>query len=387
MPSDAVVWEQVELPDLRGGRTLGLLPRLHRGGDADRLGRPTRRLADPHRRRDGRRPGVRADRRLLRRARRAAARGSRCARLALAVGFPSRSRSPSSPSLIFKATGLAPDDFSFEEATVADADLQPDFFAFFIAFCAGVAGTLSLTTAKSGALIGVLISVTTIPAAAAIAVGRGLRRTNAFAARLAARRQPGMHLHGRRARPARSSTALPAPSRATSTRVPARGWACRWAPSAIGAAKRERIEDPSDAQMSTSCSRVEDRSVNSLVVAWREVGRAGCRRHRLEDRLVDRPRGGVGALMHACAGVAEQRAQADHRHRVREVRAVRAPARCRAAPRPWRRSICRRRRRRGDRSRPGDRAEHRQDEVGQAVAVAVEGGDTDQRERAKILAA
>ena len=42
--------------------------------------------------------------------------------------------------------------------------------AFFVAFCAGVAGMLSLTTAKSGALIGVLISVTTIPAAANIAV-------------------------------------------------------------------------------------------------------------------------------------------------------------------------------------------------------------------------
>jgi NADH:ubiquinone oxidoreductase subunit K len=34
----------------------------------------------------------------------------------------------------------------------------------------GVVGVLSLTTAKSGALIGVLISVTTIPAAANIAV-------------------------------------------------------------------------------------------------------------------------------------------------------------------------------------------------------------------------
>ena len=47
---------------------------------------------------------------------------------------------------------------------------NPDFFAFFVAFCAGVAGMLSLSTAKSGALIGVLISVTTIPAAANIGV-------------------------------------------------------------------------------------------------------------------------------------------------------------------------------------------------------------------------
>jgi hypothetical protein len=43
---------------------------------------------------------------------------------------------------------------------------SPDFLAFFVAACAGAAGMLSLSTAKSGALIGVLISVTTIPAAA-----------------------------------------------------------------------------------------------------------------------------------------------------------------------------------------------------------------------------
>ena len=39
-----------------------------------------------------------------------------------------------------------------------------------VAFLAGIAGTLSLTSAKSGALIGVAISVTTVPAAANAAV-------------------------------------------------------------------------------------------------------------------------------------------------------------------------------------------------------------------------
>ncbi|MGV9312221.1 DUF389 domain-containing protein [Streptomyces sp. NPDC003691] len=47
---------------------------------------------------------------------------------------------------------------------------QPDAFSFVVAILAGVAGTLSLTSAKSGALIGVAISVTTIPAAANAAV-------------------------------------------------------------------------------------------------------------------------------------------------------------------------------------------------------------------------
>ena len=43
---------------------------------------------------------------------------------------------------------------------------RPDAYSVIVALIAGVAGTLSLTTAKSGALVGVLISVTTIPAAA-----------------------------------------------------------------------------------------------------------------------------------------------------------------------------------------------------------------------------
>lgn len=43
---------------------------------------------------------------------------------------------------------------------------RPDALSFIVAFLAGIAGMLSLTTTKSGALVGVLISVTTVPAAA-----------------------------------------------------------------------------------------------------------------------------------------------------------------------------------------------------------------------------
>lgn len=46
----------------------------------------------------------------------------------------------------------------------------PDWFSFVVAVLAGTAGTLSLTSAKSGALVGVAISVTTVPAAANAAV-------------------------------------------------------------------------------------------------------------------------------------------------------------------------------------------------------------------------
>ncbi|MEV5382345.1 DUF389 domain-containing protein [Streptomyces sp. NPDC052721] len=46
----------------------------------------------------------------------------------------------------------------------------PDAFSLIVAVLAGIAGTLSLTSAKSGALVGVAISVTTVPAAANAAV-------------------------------------------------------------------------------------------------------------------------------------------------------------------------------------------------------------------------
>ncbi|MFD6416813.1 DUF389 domain-containing protein [Streptomyces sp. NPDC060194] len=46
----------------------------------------------------------------------------------------------------------------------------PDEFSFVVAVLAGAAGMLSLTSAKSGALVGVAISVTTVPAAANAAV-------------------------------------------------------------------------------------------------------------------------------------------------------------------------------------------------------------------------
>ncbi len=51
---------------------------------------------------------------------------------------------------------------------------KPDDFSFIVACFAGAAGMLSLTSAKSGALVGVLISVTTIPAAANIGVAAAL---------------------------------------------------------------------------------------------------------------------------------------------------------------------------------------------------------------------
>jgi uncharacterized hydrophobic protein (TIGR00271 family) len=90
--------------------------------------------------------------------------------LALVVGFPLGITSVWIAVVVFKAIGVAPDTFSEADHGLASSISNPDFLAFFVSLCAGVVGVLSLSTAKSGALIGVLVSVTTIPASANIAV-------------------------------------------------------------------------------------------------------------------------------------------------------------------------------------------------------------------------
>ena len=81
-----------------------------------------------------------------------------------------RSRRPSLFTLLFKWTGIDSDGLRRRRHPLTEFISNPDFFSFFVAYLAGTAGVLSLTSAKSGALIGVLISVTTIPAAANIGV-------------------------------------------------------------------------------------------------------------------------------------------------------------------------------------------------------------------------
>jgi uncharacterized hydrophobic protein (TIGR00271 family) len=75
--------------------------------------------------------------------------------------------------LLTAGFGWLMDAFGLFEKAMIEADRpntafiwQPDMMSFVVAFLAGIVGTLSLTSAKSGALIGVAISVTTVPAAA-----------------------------------------------------------------------------------------------------------------------------------------------------------------------------------------------------------------------------
>jgi uncharacterized hydrophobic protein (TIGR00271 family) len=90
--------------------------------------------------------------------------------MALVVGFPLGIAFVMGVTLLFRALDLVPAGFDTDHHPLTAFLADPDFLSFFVAFLAGVAGVLSLTSAKSGALIGVLVSVTTIPAAANIGV-------------------------------------------------------------------------------------------------------------------------------------------------------------------------------------------------------------------------
>jgi uncharacterized hydrophobic protein (TIGR00271 family) len=69
---------------------------------------------------------------------------------------------------------VSPEDAASGELT--SFIISPDIWSFVIALLAGVAGVLSLTTSKSGPLVGVFISVTTVPAVGTIAlcIGAGV---------------------------------------------------------------------------------------------------------------------------------------------------------------------------------------------------------------------
>lgn len=93
--------------------------------------------------------------------------------VALGVGFPLAMAVTAAASVLFDALGL------FSTAALDNLD-QVDFiykvgpFSFIVALLAGAAGMLALTSAKSASLVGVFISVTTVPAAGNVAVGLAL---------------------------------------------------------------------------------------------------------------------------------------------------------------------------------------------------------------------
>lgn len=90
--------------------------------------------------------------------------------LALAVGFAVGVVATVLSTWLLTALGLIDSSRLFQPRPQTQFIYLPDAMSFVVAFLAGVAGMQALTSAKSGAVLGVLVSVTTIPAAGNLAV-------------------------------------------------------------------------------------------------------------------------------------------------------------------------------------------------------------------------
>jgi uncharacterized hydrophobic protein (TIGR00271 family) len=89
---------------------------------------------------------------------------------ALVVGFPLGMLAATGLTLVLIAAGFAPNVLDVSERELTIFISQPNWASVIVAVLAGTAGMLAVISAKSGALIGVLISITTIPAAANVGV-------------------------------------------------------------------------------------------------------------------------------------------------------------------------------------------------------------------------
>jgi uncharacterized hydrophobic protein (TIGR00271 family) len=88
--------------------------------------------------------------------------------LALLVGFAVAIVVTLLFSLVIRWSGHTPKLYSLGVRPVSDLIGDPNLFSLIVAVLAGIVGVVSLTEARASALIGVFISVTTIPAAADI---------------------------------------------------------------------------------------------------------------------------------------------------------------------------------------------------------------------------
>jgi uncharacterized membrane protein len=98
------------------------------------------------------------------------ARRVRSSGLALIVGFALAVVGALLLGLVIRAAGLEPGSFAVGIRPVSNLINTPNWFSVIVAVLAGIVGVISLTEARASTLIGVFISVTTIPAAADIGV-------------------------------------------------------------------------------------------------------------------------------------------------------------------------------------------------------------------------
>jgi uncharacterized hydrophobic protein (TIGR00271 family) len=94
----------------------------------------------------------------------------RQALVSLAVGFAVAITVTTLVALLARGLGWFGTDLLAADRPATGFITQPDRWSLVVAVLAGVAGILSLTSARSGALVGVFISVTTVPAAGEIAL-------------------------------------------------------------------------------------------------------------------------------------------------------------------------------------------------------------------------
>ncbi|WP_435207465.1 DUF389 domain-containing protein [Micromonospora sp. bgisy143] len=90
--------------------------------------------------------------------------------LALSVGFLAAMAVTVLSTWALTAADLVSREMLLAPRPLTDFIWRPDALSWVVGLLAGVAGMLSLTSKKSGSLVGVLISVTTVPAAANVAV-------------------------------------------------------------------------------------------------------------------------------------------------------------------------------------------------------------------------
>ncbi|SSC23126.1 Protein of unknown function DUF389, partial [Klenkia terrae] len=99
---------------------------------------------------------------------------ARRAVIALVVGFAVAIAVTTAVAVLGRALGWYGPELLDAARPATGFITQPDRWSLVVAVLAGIAGVLSLTSAKSGALVGVFISVTTVPAAGDIALSLAL---------------------------------------------------------------------------------------------------------------------------------------------------------------------------------------------------------------------
>ena len=92
---------------------------------------------------------------------------------ALTVGVVAAALAALVATLLFRLTNIAPEVYDVSDRELTAFISHPDALAAVVAVLAGVVGMLSLTEGRSGALVGVLVSVTTIPAIGNVGAAAG----------------------------------------------------------------------------------------------------------------------------------------------------------------------------------------------------------------------